>query len=1211
MKKFISFLIVMSLLISSLSCDALLSRAEDFGVSGTAIEAEDGQILFGKLTQDEEASGGISVKLGEDKPAGVNPGIYWYVNAAEACTTTITIEYSSGAGLLSYFYCNNYPLPDGTGNHPLTASSNGEKQAMTYNISLQEGKNELVLLCFADVIAVDRIILNTNDVTLMKESPNVIDAENDITHYYSKDAKVHMGQIAPNEYSISQNCVIYTKNNNGYVNFDNVYSEAGGYYQLILFCAAASGSNIKVSVNGQDYTVPVYLPLGWGAFTDVTTGARTHAVVNCNLKSGNNQIIVSCVDNDVCIDMLQVARLDNYARYEAENTTIVSPVFAVTDPTVSGTGFVAGINDVNAEVRFTVNVTESGKYSLCARYYASADMNGTTEPTYRVYTDQGYYGEISLKNDGTTWQVATMDVSLKAGENEIIIKNGNGDAYLDYLGVGAKIGDYQNSVDQQSGIDLEAEDGQILFGKLMREESASAGLRVKLGKDTPTDRTSGIVSKVSSKQAQSVPITISYLAEQDAVVNVVTVNNTGAVAVQSVKLPANQTKESLDLVLSEGENTVQLLYASGNSVTIDKIVMHAKDIQVVTEAPLKATDKDTIYFSRNARVHMGNIVGADNSVSTTCVSELVHKSGNGYVEFSNVYSENGGNYQLIVFCAAEDGSKLRVSVNGKDYTAPVNLAMGKNVFADASDARSHAVVNCELYPGDNQVVVQGVDDADVKIDALMVTFQSASTQNWFDTKKGTAFEAENGQIVFGKIENKKSASGGITVKLGEDTPEERSSGIFWNTKAEVDGEVSVIVECSAKEDTQLLFFNNDSLQATLNLSAGEEKACFNVKLSKGDNKLALLYSLGGAVAIDRIVLNTKKIEAVTEEPLKPAENALLYFTRNARIHMGNIVGSETSISATCVSELVHKSGNGYVEFNNIYSETGGYYQLIVFCAAEEGKEVLVSVNGEEYTAAVNLPMGKDIFANAKDARSHAVVICKLNPGNNQVVLRSVDNADIQFDSLMATFLSNNTRYEAEDAEVTDAVIKGKGQEYDYGTYSGTGFVGSIDLDSSQVSFTVTVEEDGEYEIGICYSTGITDTNMRPTYRVYTQNGYYDEVIMPNVTGWGNFSLDTLVTTKVSLKAGENEIIIKKGKLNAELDYIEIGERVGEYKEPIEEPSAPIEVEDEFGYLEADASISFTDVLPILIGIILVFIVLGTTIIVRKKRKGEINEKMEN
>jgi hypothetical protein len=212
---------------------------------------------------------------------------------------------------------------------------------------------------------------------------------------------------------------------------------------------------------------------------------------------------------------------------------------------------------------------------------------------------------------------------------------------------------------------------------------------------------------------------------------------------------------------------------------------------------------------------------------------------------------------------------------------------------------------------------------------------------------------------------------------------------------------------------------------------------------------------------------------------------------------------------------------------------------------------------------------------------------------------------------MATFLSNNTRYEAEDAEVTDAVIKGKGQEYDYGTYSGTGFVGSIDLDSSQVSFTVTVEEDGEYEIGICYSTGITDTNMRPTYRVYTQNGYYDEVIMPNVTGWGNFSLDTLVTTKVSLKAGENEIIIKKGKLNAELDYIEIGERVGEYKEPIEEPSAPIEVEDEFGYLEADASISFTDVLPILIGIILVFIVLGTTIIVRKKRKGEINEKMEN
>lgn len=480
MKKIIAFLVAAALLVTSFSYEPSVNRAA--AASETVVEAEDGRIYFGKLVSDEAASGKLSVKLGEDRPANASfSGIYWYVNAEKACTTTITLEYSSGASALAYFYCNNVPLPNGASPEPLTASANQEVLTKTYDITLNAGVNELVLLCFNDTVTIDRFTLNTDGVTLIKESPNVIDAANDITFYYSKDARVHMGQIAPNEYSVSQNCVIFLKDNNGYVDFNNVYSATGGYYQLILFCAADAGSNVKVSVNGQEYTVPVYLPMGWGTFTDGTN--RTHAVVNCNLKPGNNRVVISCVDNDVCIDTLQAARLDTYTRYEAENAVFESPAWKVDDATVSGTGFVAGINDVNSEVRFKVSAAEDGEYMMCVRYYASSEMNSAVdgEPTFRVYTDKGYYGEISLKNDATTWQTATMNISMKAGENEIILKNGNGNAYLDYIGIGEKTGEYRKPADQQSGIDFEAEDTQILFGKFMQEKTASGGVAVKLG----------------------------------------------------------------------------------------------------------------------------------------------------------------------------------------------------------------------------------------------------------------------------------------------------------------------------------------------------------------------------------------------------------------------------------------------------------------------------------------------------------------------------------------------------------------------------------------------------------------------------------------------------------------------------------------------------------------------------------------------------------
>lgn len=140
------------------------------------------------------------------------------------------------------------------------------------------------------------------------------------------------------------------------------------------------------------------------------------------------------------------------------------------------------------------------------------------------------------------------------------------------------------------------------------------------------------------------------------------------------------------------------------------------------------------------------------------------------------------------------------------------------------------------------------------------------------------------------------------------------------------------------------------------------------------------------------------------------------------------------------------------------------------------------------------------------------------------------------------------RYEAEEAEIVRAERKGKDMPADYGTYSGEGFVGSIDYDDSAVIFRVGAENDGEYELFVAYATEVKNS----TLKVYNDSGLYATVKCSLVKGWGNFDLTPPAETRISLKKGTNTVKIAKGLNYAELDYIAVGERTGNYKEAGEE-----------------------------------------------------------
>ena len=133
------------------------------------------------------------------------------------------------------------------------------------------------------------------------------------------------------------------------------------------------------------------------------------------------------------------------------------------------------------------------------------------------------------------------------------------------------------------------------------------------------------------------------------------------------------------------------------------------------------------------------------------------------------------------------------------------------------------------------------------------------------------------------------------------------------------------------------------------------------------------------------------------------------------------------------------------------------------------------------------------------------------------------------------------RYEAETATLTGGGEFGIKSDYGDGWVDKSmKWVGSMDANSA-IAFTVNVDADGEYALSLRYASAADGA----TLKVFNGDGYYTAVSCPrtHASDWGIFQT---ATSAVSLRAGTNTVTIKKGDSYAELDWIEIGEKVGDY-----------------------------------------------------------------
>ncbi len=120
-------------------------------------------------------------------------------------------------------------------------------------------------------------------------------------------------------------------------------------------------------------------------------------------------------------------------------------------------------------------------------------------------------------------------------------------------------------------------------------------------------------------------------------------------------------------------------------------------------------------------------------------------------------------------------------------------------------------------------------------------------------------------------------------------------------------------------------------------------------------------------------------------------------------------------------------------------------------------------------------------------------------------------------------VADSKRYEAEEAALTNGAVV----ESALSGYSGTGYVNQKDGD---ISFKVTLPEEGKYTLSFRYSNG----NSKKENDLVVNGTPLSTVVFDATNEWRTISVN-----KVSLKTGENTILIKKNWGWINLDYIEI------------------------------------------------------------------------
>jgi hypothetical protein len=129
-------------------------------------------------------------------------------------------------------------------------------------------------------------------------------------------------------------------------------------------------------------------------------------------------------------------------------------------------------------------------------------------------------------------------------------------------------------------------------------------------------------------------------------------------------------------------------------------------------------------------------------------------------------------------------------------------------------------------------------------------------------------------------------------------------------------------------------------------------------------------------------------------------------------------------------------------------------------------------------------------------------------------------------------------HEAEDAAITDGKVYTQGTVSNANGYaaSGTKDVGSLNQAGSRVDFTVTVPEDGRYDLAILYGN---QSGAPATQKLSVDGGDPVTVTYPSTENW---TYRAKKDVRVELSAGSHTLTLAKGAAEVTLDRIDLTAR---------------------------------------------------------------------
>lgn len=356
----------------------------------------------------------------------------------------------------------------------------------------------------------------------------------------------------------------YTSGSGGYVDF-TVNTESAGSYAL----------NFRYN-NMSNADVPMKLQVNQGTSRDLlfrSTAGNVYnydllRVENVQLQAGSNKIrLTANAANGLVLDALLLKR---GALYEAENAVLTGGAApAANHSGYSGTGFVEGMWNKGAAAQFSLDVPNTGNYSVKLRY-----GNGLAEDkTLSVYVNGVKVNRVLLLAQGNwdKWAERYDNVELKAGRNTITYQYDEGDsgnANLDSI-----------SVTEATTWHYEGENGTLAgSARSAADHTGFTGTGFTAGL---TSVNSAVTFSVNVENAAQYNLKLRF-SNGDAQAKTMSLYLNG-VKVKQLTFPStgnwNTWSEVLETItLNKGNNTITMQYDANDSggINIDSLHMNKR-----------------------------------------------------------------------------------------------------------------------------------------------------------------------------------------------------------------------------------------------------------------------------------------------------------------------------------------------------------------------------------------------------------------------------------------------------------------------------------------------------------------------------------------------------------------------------------------------------------------------------------------------------------